>query len=61
MKKEHLLMNRKETRARTPAGNLNGRLALPVLNDRMAKWEFAERVQINQHRLRSELKPGGTS
>lgn len=59
MEKENLLMNRQETKARMAAAKLNGLLDLDALDDAIAEPAFAERVQTNQHRLRSELKSQG--
>jgi hypothetical protein len=59
MEKENLLMNRQETKGRMAAANLNGLPGLDVLDRAIAEQAYAERVQTNQHQLRSELKLQG--
>ena len=50
-------MNSPETKAMS-AASMNNPVDLGALNDGMAEREFAERVETNQHRLRSEWKIG---
>jgi hypothetical protein len=56
MEREDIRINRPESKAWMSAANPNSLPDLRVLNDGIAEREFAERVQTNQHRLRSELK-----
>jgi hypothetical protein len=51
-------MNSPKTKAGMSAAGMNSPDDLPVPNHGIAERDFAERVQTNKHRLRSELKPG---
>jgi len=55
--KGDIRMNSPETKAMS-AASMNNPVDLGALNDGMAEREFAERVETNQHRLRSELEFG---